>query len=90
MTYQLCLRQNFENLTQGELSAESLLRYFAPLEEWLDSQLDSEEIGWDPESTWTPAGFNNFPEEAKPSPTSTESTTKSSKNHIHKFFREEV
>jgi len=62
---------------KGELSAESLLRYFAPLEEWLDSQLDSEEIGWDPESTWTPAGFKNFPEEAKPSPTSTENTTKS-------------
>ena len=63
-------------LIKGVLSAKSLLNYFAPLDAWLDEQLDESEIGWDEASVWTPAGFENFPEEAQPSnPTTPSSKT---------------
>lgn len=50
----------------GKLSARSLVKYFAPLETWLDEQQTAEnyQVGWDMESTWKPAGFDDFPEEA--------------------------
>jgi len=60
---------------EGVLSAKSLLNYFAPLNAWLDEQLDEAEIGWDEASVWTPAGFENFPQEAQPSATTNPSTT---------------
>lgn len=63
-------------MIKGVLSAKSLLNYFAPLDAWLDEQLDESEIGWDEASVWTPAGFENFPEEAQPSnPTTPSSKT---------------
>ena len=50
----------------GKLSARSLVKYFAPLETWLDEQQTAEnyQVGWNMESTWKPAGFDDFPEEA--------------------------
>ena len=52
------------------------MNYFAPLDAWLDEQLDESEIGWDEASVWTPAGFENFPEEAQPSATTDPSSKK--------------
>merc|ERR1712110_189901 len=49
----------------GELSGVALLKYFKPLETWLDEQAAEHEysITWDEGSEWTPKGYENFPEE---------------------------
>ena len=68
------------------------MNYFAPLDAWLDEQLDESEVGWDEASGWTPAGFENFPEEAQPSNPTTPSSktifTKSAPSRLEmKTFR---
>jgi len=50
----------------GELSGDALVKYFKPLQEWLDQQAKTLGYtpGWNEESDWKPKGFLEFPDEA--------------------------
>ena len=64
----------------GELSGDSMKKYFKPLEKWLDNQ--SVELGypqeWDAVSVWKPLGYYDFPQEAELGEVSSASTFKMS------------
>ena len=45
---------------EGEMDPESLLKYFAPIEEWLltNQKENGWVIGWDKDSEWKPCGYS--------------------------------